>query len=52
MSLKCRSPRLSSRIVEAILEGRQPARFIRKRLLEIELPLDWSKQERLLGLNG
>jgi hypothetical protein len=37
---------------EAILEGRQPARLTRKWLLEIELPLDWSTQERLLGLNG
>lgn len=42
---------LSPRIVEAILEGRQPARLTRKWLLEVDLPLDWSEQERLLGLN-
>src|SRR5690606_16481609 len=35
---------LSPRIVEAILEGRQPARLTRKWLLEVDLPTDWSEQ--------
>jgi hypothetical protein len=43
---------LSPRIVEAILEGRQPARLTRKWLLEVDLPVDWSEQEQLLGFNG
>jgi len=42
---------LSPRIVEAILEGPQLARLTRKWLLEVDLPLDWSEQEQLLGLN-
>jgi site-specific DNA recombinase len=43
---------LSPRIVEAILEGRQPARVTRKWLLEVDLPTDWSEQEQLLGFVG
>jgi DNA invertase Pin-like site-specific DNA recombinase len=40
---------LSPRIVEAIIDGRQPARLNRKQLLEADLPICWSAQERLLG---
>ena len=40
---------ISPRIVEAIVEGRQPSLLSRKRLTEIELPLAWSDQERLFG---
>jgi site-specific DNA recombinase len=43
---------LSPRIVEAILEGHQPARLSRKWLLEVDLPSEWSEQEQLLGFNG
>jgi site-specific DNA recombinase len=43
---------LSPRIVEAILEGHQPARLTRKWLIEVDLPIDWSEQEQLLGING
>jgi site-specific DNA recombinase len=40
---------LSPRIVESILEGSQPARLTRKWLLEVDIPIDWSEQEQLLG---
>jgi DNA invertase Pin-like site-specific DNA recombinase len=40
---------LSPRIVEAILDGRQPARLDRRHLLEADLPLCWQAQERMLG---
>jgi site-specific DNA recombinase len=40
---------LSPRIIEAIIDGRQPARLYRKQLLEAELPICWSAQERMLG---
>jgi site-specific DNA recombinase len=43
---------VSPRIVEAIVEGRQPSMLSRKRLMEIELPLAWSVQERLLGFGS
>ncbi len=43
---------LSPRVVEAILERRQPARLARKWLLEVELPLDWKEQEQLLCSSG
>jgi DNA invertase Pin-like site-specific DNA recombinase len=43
---------LSPRLVETILEGRQPARLSRKWLLQVDLPIDWSEQERLLGFVG
>ena len=40
---------LSPRIVEAIAHGRQPKALNRARLLQTELPVDWSEQEALLG---
>ena len=40
---------LSPRIVDAILEGAQPKSLTRTRLLEAELPVEWSAQEALLG---
>jgi len=40
---------LSPRIIEAIIDGRQPARLNRKQVLEADLPICWSAQERLLG---
>lgn len=40
---------LSPRIVEAIIDGRQPARLDRRHLLEADLPLCWRAQERMLG---
>lgn len=43
---------LSPRIIETILEGRQPARLSRKWLLQVDLPIDWSEQEQLLGFVG
>jgi site-specific DNA recombinase len=43
---------ISPRIVEAIVEGRQPSMLSRKRLMEIELPLAWSDQEQLLGVSS
>ena len=43
---------ISPRIVELIVEGRQPSTLSRKRLMEIDLPLAWSEQERLLGFGG
>jgi site-specific DNA recombinase len=43
---------ISPRIVEAIVEGRQPSMLSRKRIMEIELPFAWGDQERLLGLGS
>ena len=40
---------ISPRIVEAILEGQQPASLKRYRLTGIEWPPCWNEQERLLG---
>ncbi|MGY6550462.1 MAG: recombinase family protein [Erythrobacter sp.] len=40
---------LSPRIVEAIIDGRQPARLDRRQLLQTELPLCWHAQKRMLG---
>jgi site-specific DNA recombinase len=40
---------LCPRIVEAIIDGRQPARLNRKVLLEADLPACWQAQERMLG---
>lgn len=40
---------LSPRIIEAIIDGRQPVRFDRSVLLEADLPICWRAQERLLG---
>jgi hypothetical protein len=40
---------LSPRIVEAIIDGRQPTRLDRRTLLEADLPSCWRAQERMLG---
>ncbi|MEL7739568.1 recombinase family protein, partial [Citromicrobium bathyomarinum] len=41
---------LSPRIVETILAGQQPPSLTRKRLLEIDLPVEWETQEAVLGV--
>lgn len=41
---------LSPRIVEAIIDGRQPARLDRRQVLEADLPLCWQAQEQMLGI--
>lgn len=40
---------LSPRIVDAILSGSHPKAMTRARLLEADLPVDWARQEALLG---
>jgi DNA invertase Pin-like site-specific DNA recombinase len=40
---------LSPRLVEAILKGQQPAGLTATRLSELDLPLDWTEQHRLLA---
>jgi site-specific DNA recombinase len=40
---------LSPHLVEAILRGRQPVELTATRLTEIDLPLDWTEQRRLLA---
>jgi site-specific DNA recombinase len=40
---------LSPHLVEAILQGRQPVELTATRLTEIDLPLDWTEQRRLLA---
>jgi hypothetical protein len=40
---------LSPHLVEAILQGRQPVELTASRLTEIDLPLDWTEQRRLLA---
>ena len=39
---------LSPELVEAILQGRQPVELTATRLTELDLPLDWTEQRRLL----
>jgi len=39
---------LSPRLVKAILQGRQPVELTATRLTELDLPLDWAEQHRLL----
>jgi len=39
---------LSPQLVEAILQGRQPVELTATRLTELDLPLDWAEQHRLL----
>jgi DNA invertase Pin-like site-specific DNA recombinase len=41
---------ISPRIVEAVLEGRQPPDLTLERLLRTPIPLDWDEQEQLFGL--
>src|SRR6267154_2076208 len=40
---------LSPELVEAILQGRQPVQLTATRLTELDLPLDWTEQRRLLA---
>jgi DNA invertase Pin-like site-specific DNA recombinase len=40
---------LSPQLVEAILQGRQPVDLTATRLTELDLPLDWTKQHKLLA---
>jgi hypothetical protein len=40
---------LSPQLVEAILQGRQPVELTAMRLTELDLPLDWAEQHRLLA---
>jgi DNA invertase Pin-like site-specific DNA recombinase len=40
---------LSPQLVEAILQGRQPVELTATRLIELDLPLDWTQQHRLLA---
>jgi site-specific DNA recombinase len=40
---------LSPQLVEAILQSRQPAALNATRLTELDLPLDWTEQSRLLA---
>ena len=40
---------LSPQLVQAILQGRQPIALTATRLTELDLPLDWSEQRRLLA---
>ena len=39
---------LSPQLVEAILRGRQPVELTATRLTELDLPLNWAEQHRLL----
>jgi DNA invertase Pin-like site-specific DNA recombinase len=41
---------LSPRIVDAITAGQQPRTLTRQRLLEADLPIDWSEQHQLFGI--
>ena len=40
---------LSPQLVEAILQGRQPVKLTATRLTELDLPLDWTEQHKLLA---
>src|SRR5436189_4040944 len=40
---------LSPELIEAILHGRQPVELTATRLTELDLPLDWTDQRRLLA---
>jgi site-specific DNA recombinase len=40
---------LAPDIVEAILAGRQPRTLTRRRLANIDLPIDWQQQRQMLG---
>jgi hypothetical protein len=40
---------LSPRIVDAILQGRQPVTLTATRVTELDLPLDWAEQHKLLA---
>jgi hypothetical protein len=40
---------LSPQLVEAIVQGRQSDELTATRLMELDLPLDWAEQHRLLA---
>ena len=40
---------LSPELVEAILQGRQPVSLTATRLTQLDLPLDWTEQRKLLA---
>ena len=40
---------LSPWLVEAILKGQQPVELTATRLTELDLPLDWTEQRKLLA---
>src|SRR5262249_6118934 len=40
---------LSPELVDAILQGRQPVALTATRLTELDLPLDWTEQRKLLS---
>jgi hypothetical protein len=40
---------LSPELVEATLKGRQPVALAATRLTELDLPLDWTEQRKLLA---
>src|SRR5438477_12634438 len=40
---------LSPQLIEAILQGRQPVALTATRLSELDLPLDWTEQHKLLA---
>ena len=40
---------LSPELVEAILQGRRPVKLTATRLTELDLPLDWTEQHKLLA---
>ena len=40
---------LSPELIEAILQGRQPVALTATRLTELDLPLDWTEQQKLLA---
>ena len=40
---------LSPQLVEAIMQGRQPVELTATRLTELDLPLDWTEQHKLLA---
>jgi site-specific DNA recombinase len=40
---------LSPQLVEAILQGRQPVALTATRLTELDLPLDWTEQQKVLA---
>jgi site-specific DNA recombinase len=40
---------LSPELVEAIMQGRQPIALTATRLTELDLPLDWTEQQKLLA---
>ena len=40
---------LSPKLVEAVLQGRQPVELTGTRLTELDLPIDWTEQNSLLA---